>query len=308
MEKYWQQVNDTQIRNTGNGTLNEVWTENALAPAMLDGGQKPNETCVAVGWIELSLYLFKITNNVRYINAVDKTLYNHILASISENGDDFAYYQPNFGRKIRTTGDDLYKCCRYRGFTLFTYMSDMLFWEDENSIVPMIYTNCEYCSEEVKILEKTAYPFDGKLEFSIDSHKKRVLKLRLPEGYEFESMTINGAESDCSIDAGYIIYELLPGEHYEIQLILKPLIIAETGNINGKRVGAISYGQVLLALSDETPDVLIDFDNFRLSLDESDKAYIAFKCNAIRNGKKTEAVFTDYASADGYSVWFRMTQ
>lgn len=308
VKKYWQQVKDTQIRNTGNGTLNEVWTENALAPAMLDGGQKPNETCVAVGWIELSLYLFKITNDVRYINAVDKTLYNHILASISENGDDFAYYQPNFGRKIRTTGDDLYKCCRYRGFTLFTYMSDMLFWENGNSIVPMIYTDCEYCSDGVKISEKTVYPFGGNIEFSIDSYKKMFLKLRLPDGYEIESLNINGTNENYLLEAGYIIYELLPEEHYEIRLSLKPLVIIETGSINGKKVGAVSCGQVLLALSGETTDTLIDFDDFQLSRAESDGAYAMFKCNAIKNGKNTEAVFTDYASADGYSVWFYTTK
>ncbi len=308
VEKYWQQVKDTQIRNTGNGTLNEVWTENALAPAMLDGGQKPNETCVAVGWMELSLYLFKMTKKVQYLNALDRTLYNHILASISENGDDFAYYQPNFGRKVRTTGEGLYKCCRYRGFTLFTYMSDMLFWEDDSNIIPMLYTDCEYCSDGIKISEKTAYPFNGDLKFTIDSYKKKLLKLRVPTGYQLKSLKMNGTDKAYSRDEGYVIYELLPGEHYEIQLSLEPLINIETGNINGKRVGAISYGQVLLALSNKTPDVIIDVDNLAMLREESDNAYLTFKCNAKENGKNTQAVFTDYASADGYRVWFDAVQ
>jgi DUF1680 family protein len=131
VKKYWQELHDTQIRNTGNGTISELWSENGNAPAMLGVDQKASETCVAVGWIELSLSLFKITKDVKYINVIDKTLYNHILASISEDGDDFAYYQPNCGKKVRTTEAARYKCCRYRGFTLFTYMPDMLFFEDE---------------------------------------------------------------------------------------------------------------------------------------------------------------------------------
>ena len=101
---------------------------------------------------------------------------------------------------------------------------------------------------------------------------------------------------------------MLPGEHYEIQLSLEPLMSIETGSINGKRVGAISYGQVLLALSNKTPDVIIDVDDLRMLKEESDNAYLTFKCNAKENGKNTQAVFIDYASADGYRVWFDAVQ
>ena len=74
VEKYWQQVNDTQIRNTGNGTMHELWSERGNACRLLGAGDKPNETCVAVGWMELSLTLFYLKQDVKYLDAIDKTL------------------------------------------------------------------------------------------------------------------------------------------------------------------------------------------------------------------------------------------
>lgn len=306
VEKYWQEVYDTQIRNTGNGTLFEVWTENGNAPAMLDGEQKPNETCVAVGWIELSLALFKITKQTKYANAIDRTLYNHILASISPHGDDFAYYQPNFGNKIRTTNKGLYKCCRYRGFTLFTYMPDMLFFEDDKGIMPVIYTNCEYRSDSVRIIEKTGYPFDCKFTFEIDSYSDKHLKLRLPNGYSIKLFNINDG-TQYTITDEYIECFLNTGSHYEINMVLEPQMIVETGVIDGKKVAAASYGQVLLALIGDSSDIVTDVQSLTLADNLINENYLLkFEGKAVKNGEASTVTLADYSSADEYTVWFNI--
>ncbi len=306
VKKYWQQVHDTQIRNTGNATMNEVWTKNGNTAAMLGKDQKPNETCVAVGWIEISLYLFKLTREAKYLNVIDKTIYNHILASISESGDDFAYYQPNYGSKERATYTEQYKCCRYRGFTLFTYMPEMLCYEDDEYIIPLLYTNAEIFSNGVKIVEKTGYPFGNDLEFTIDSDKliNKKLKLRLPEGYELTEFIVNGAAVLPDAEGGYVVFNLNEGQHYDVRLCFKAKIIVEKGTIDQKEVAAISYGQVLLAIKDENGDICISKDNIAIEqLDNSDLAYIRFGGKGIKNGAKINIEFTDYASADGYRVW-----
>lgn len=303
--KYWQELDSTQIRNTGNGTIEEMWTENGNAPAMLDSSHRPNETCVAVGWIELSLYLFKITKDVRYINAIDKTLYNHMLASISENGDDFAYYQPNYGKKIRTTEASRYKCCRYRGFTLFTYMPDMLFMEDEEALIPMVYTDCEYASDSVKLIEKTNYPFEGDIHFGIDVTKNTLLKLRIPVGYDVDQLVVNHEKQPFTVKDGYINISLEENKHYDIDLLLTAKTIIEKGNIDGVNVAAVSWGQVLLALCGEDAGVVVNKDLLKLIRQEQrDKGYVVFQGKATKDNKEIDVMFTDYASADDYKVWF----
>lgn len=198
-EKYWEQINSTQIRNTGNGTLREFWTQNGNAPAMIDLEQKPNENCVAVGWIEFCYLLFLKSGDVKYLDAIEKTLFNHILGGLSEDGRDFAYYQPNYGKKVLTTDAKLYQCCRYRGFMLFSYMRDALYHTIGNTIVPLVYTNSEYEDNDLKICQTTGYPFDGTVRFKVNvgQGKKHKLKLRIPAWCNSFSVKLNG----CTVSA-----------------------------------------------------------------------------------------------------------
>lgn len=306
VEKYWQQVRDTQIRNTGNGTINEFWSRNGNSAAMLGKEQKPNETCVAVGWIELSLHLFKITKEAKYLNVIDKTLYNHILASISENGDDFAYYQPNYGEKVRTTGRGLYKCCRYRGFTLFTCMPQMLCCADEKAIIPILYTNAEFETDGMKIIEKTDYPFDKEVKFCISSEKimDKQLKLRVPEHYLVKELAVNDCLISLEITDGYVVINLTGMKNCEVKMDLEPEFVIETGVIDEKNVMALSFGQVLLALKDENGEISVSKDQMKLErVENPENAYLEFHGIGMKEGCETKIEFTDYASADGYRVW-----
>jgi len=275
VKKYWQQVNDTQIRNTGNGTVGEFWTENGNAPALLGADVKPNENCVAVGWIELSLMMFYKEQNVKYLDAIEKSLFNHILGSLSEDGTDFAYYQPNYGKKLSTTDGEMYKCCRYRGFTLFAYLQDMLYYSDENCIIPMIYQASEYEDEYVKIIQKTNYPFDTSIEFDITTKKEcnKKLKLKIP-GW-CKKYTLN---AEYEYADGYLVLDC---KNMSINLNLESDIIEETGIINGIEYVSYSKGPLLLAHEPDAKNPLFTKDGYKM---------------------------TDYASAGrkhDYYVWIR---
>lgn len=304
VKRYWKQVWDTQIRNTGNATMNEVWTKNGNAAAMLDKEQKPNETCVAVGWIELSLCLFDITKEAQYLNAIDKSLYNHILAFISENGDDFAYYQPNYGKKIRTTGQGLYKCCRYRGFTLFTYMPQMLMYMDDKCMIPMIYTNAEFETDGIKIEEKNNYPFENAMQLTISSEHEldTELCLRVPEDYEISEIYLNEQPISLCMKNGYATIKLQSQRKYKIEWKLDAKIVVEHGMIENQSMIAVRYGQVLLALKDEEGKISLSKEKLYFKRSKGD-SYLCFDAIGYQDGKERNVEFTDYASADGYRVW-----
>ena len=281
VEKYWQQIADTQIRNTGNGTINELWTENGNACMFLGEDIKANETCVAVGWIELSLALFHLKQDVKYLNEVDKTLYNHILASIAEDGSDFAYYQPNFGKKLKNTEVGMYKCCRYRGFTLFSYMDEMLYYEDQNNIIPMLYTSGIYQSEDVEVLMETNYPFENHIKISVHSYREKQLKLRIPKNSKLVLLNISKCQVGYEIANDYICIDLPKNTSLDIELMFDFQLISEHGTIEEKEYVSYTYGCLLLANTS-----LRGNENFRYEI----------------QGK----TYCDYASADEYQVWIPM--
>lgn len=300
VEKYWQQVADTQIRNTGNGTLTEFWTEGGNGCMLLGPDIKANETCVAVGWIQLSLALFCLKQDVKYLDQIDKSLYNHMLASISEDGSDFAYYQPNYGKKIKTKEVGLYKCCRYRGFTLFSYMDEMLYFENERTLIPMLYTSNHYCSEDVEVIMETNYPFEGMIKLAAIAQKAKVLKLRVPKNCAVTELVVNGIKQNFEIIDGYILIELYRRIPVRVEMILENQLTIEYGNIEGTEYVAFTNGCVLLAARDVDEKVKIDKRD--LCLKES-----VSNCNSRMAFTISGVNYCDYASADDYSVWMPLT-
>jgi len=296
VEKYWQQVADTQIRNTGNGTITEFWTENGGGCMLLGPDIKANETCVAVGWIQLSLALFYLKQDVKYLDQIDKSLYNHMLASIAEDGSDFAYYQPNYGKKIKTTEVGLYKCCRYRGFTLFSYMDEMLYYEDEQFLIPMLYTSGHYCSEDVDVAMETNYPFETNISLTVTARCNKILKLRVPKNYTVTQLIVNGNPQNYEMIEGFIAIELQEETPVQVKLSLQPELYVEQGKIEEQEYVAFTYGCVLLAAKEVDENASVQKDNFCLIAGKTNSdTRMSFSISGIP--------YCDYASADDYSVW-----
>lgn len=296
-KRYWQQINDTQIRNTGNGTVEEFWRENGNAPVILDMEMRPNENCVAVGWIELSLTLFWLQPEAKYLDAIEKTFFNHVLGSVSADGSDFAYYQSNRGKKIFSTSEDMYKCCRYRGFTLFSCLRDMTYYEKDDVIIPVLYAASKYETDEVTLICDTKYPENGVLRYSIDANKAKTLRLRVPAWGE-GTLTVNG---QCkAVKAGFADVTVVG--KCEIVLELDFDVRVNRVEIDGKRYLEYHCGPLLLAMDTCFGGGLED----AICADEKPAAEPME--GFLQHFKAGDVHLVDYASAgrknsSEYSVW-----
>ena len=240
-ERYFEEVRTTQIRNTGNGTIYESWTENGNAPRLMPTEEKPNETCVAVGIIELALALFHVFPEAKYLDVIEKTLFNHMCGSLEKSGSDLAYYQGNYGRKIYRTAGGAYQCCRYRGFTLFSYLNDMLCYYDGETLIPMIYTSCVFEAEGVKCVQTTDYPRSETVNFAISSKRPIKIKLRVPKWCEGYKLNL-----DAELEDGYLTAQLPAGES-NIKLTLEEKVKINSHEIDGNPYLSVTYGPFLMA-------------------------------------------------------------
>lgn len=300
VRRYWKQIYDTQIRNTGNGTVNECWCEGGNKPAFLPIEGKPNETCVAVGWIELSLALFWTRQDVEYLSAIEKTFFNHMLASVSAEGDDFAYYQSNYGQKITHTSKNAYKCCRYRGYTLFSCLPELLYYTDKSTIIPTLYVSSEYEDEGVTIKCKSDYPANGHIEFDVNARENKKLCLRIPDFVEKYNVYINGVLEEIYHNDGFVCIEVCGNMKITLEFIYSPII--NSVEINGDLYDEVIYGPLLLA-SDTHYSKDVSVGN-EIKKEEADYSIVHFKYKGI--------ALVDYASAgscdpekDRYSVWIK---
>ncbi len=246
--RYWVGLRDTQIRNTGNGTVVEFWTENGNAHRFMPTEEKPNETCVAVGWCELSLSLFYQNPRAEYIDELEKSIFNHMIGSLDKSGEDFAYYQGNYGKKIFRKADGLYQCCRYRGYTLFSYLPSFMFYDDGATVIPILYGSCSYEKDGLSVREITEYPSAGKVHFEVNNERGACrMLLRVPKWCRGCTVMQNGVMLTVVSKEGFISLQLPEGES-TVTLLLDMTLSSEKVEIDGENYLSYHYGPLLLAL------------------------------------------------------------
>ncbi len=308
-KKYWSELSDTQITETGNGSVSEVWIKNGNAPTFRDANIKPNENCVAVGWAELSMLLFRLEKKSKYLDEIEKTLFNHLIGSLDKDCTDFAYYQPNFGKRITRTAESAYKCCRYRGYSAVSFIPENLFLEDNAGIIPLIYTNAVFENSKIKIKEETNYPFDSKIKFTLNGSS--AIKLRIPAWCKNHSVTLNGETVYPIFENGFVIIDKI-WNNDELIIELNTELEFKHAIIDGKKYVGINYGYVVCVLN-----CINEGDILATSIDVThgferlyDTEYnLAFKATGYINGKKTDIQIVDYAYAgkltntDEYTIW-----
>ncbi len=242
--RYWQEIWESQIRNTGNGTIREKWTEGGNAARLMPTEEKPNETCVAVGWCELSLALFYADKKPVYLDALEKTLFNHMIGSLEKSGRDLAYYQGNYGRKIYRTDDGAYQCCRYRGFTLFSYLKEYLYHYENGCLIPLVYCPSVFKADGLTVKQETAYPVSGRVSFAVSNRGgEKQLKLRIPAWCREWEIT---GGTGYMTDDGFLTVAL-PQGNYTVCLDMTMPLVKEQHEIEGKPYLSYTYGPLLLA-------------------------------------------------------------
>ena len=292
-KRYFEELSLTQIRNTGNGTVSESWCENGNAARLMPTEEKPNETCVAVGIIELAAALFHVFPEAKYLDAIEKTLFNHMCGSLEKSGSDLAYYQGNYGRKIYRTAGGSYQCCRYRGFTLFSYLDDLLYYFDGSTFIPILYAPSEFCADGVRCQQITDYPASGRIAWQIKTDKTLCIKLRVPQWCKQYTLSVNGREKDVAVQNGYLVIELARGE-YEILLSLEMNPVIQTHEINEKQYLSVTYGPLLMAHDTHFGGELWQSLSRSTQLTPADA-----NGSAIAMLKSDEMTLVDFASAGG---------
>ena len=311
--RYWDELEKTQIRPNGNGTLHEVWTEGGNEPRFLGLGMNPDENCVAVGWIELSLALYYRLGDKKYIDAVERAVFNHLLGALSDDGSDFAYYQPNFGHRITKTDASMYKCCRYRGYSAVSILPYMIFHRRGESIETLLYSDARYDDGDIELIEHSEFPYgsEASLEITNKTHNVKALRLRVPAEARLDAKLV-----DCSVGTvgdGFIELALdeLPGQFtlrldFDVETKLMEAVIDGQKYVLGK------HGCILLAAETDCPEpepsdtlnqntaAVSDYYFERLSaLSVSPDAQpVPIRANDSRLAYRVgELVFKDFASA-----------
>ncbi|MBQ3140372.1 MAG: glycoside hydrolase family 127 protein, partial [Clostridia bacterium] len=163
------------------------------------------ETCAQIGMTYFNHRLNLMSGQAKYADIVELELYNGVLSGIAYDGKHFYYANPmqSEGDKPRS---EWFRCsccpsnlCRFIpsvGEYFYAVAAGTLYVNQFASGTATVTVD----GEPVRVTQKTAYPYDGRVELAFVSAKPVTVKLRMP-GW-CRSAEIVGAEAVLTAD-GY---------------------------------------------------------------------------------------------------------
>jgi DUF1680 family protein len=323
---YWKALQNAQIRITGNGSLGEHWNHIGNTPVELTNDLRPNENCVAMGWMKFNADLSLFSGEAKYYDELEKTLYNHIMGSQALDGHDFSYYQGNIGHKIHEKDPGMYSCCRYRGMRILALLPDYIYMQSENQVAVNLFTpsttTASIGNANISIAQSTKYPKDGQVRIHVQPDQKTrfSLFLRQPEWAEEVTVKIDGETIDCPNENGYLVIDReWASSGHEIDYLIDMTVNYIEASINEKPCAAVKYGPLVLAIDSrygtpiQSTQVKLGDELELTNISSSTNEYIPqvmFQTEGTINGKESQITLVDYASAgslnagvDEFRVW-----
>jgi DUF1680 family protein len=216
-------------------TQHQMYITGGLGPAHANEGftfayDLPNETayaetCASIALVFWAQRMFQIDPDSRYIDVMERALYNNILSGVSFEGAHFFYANPlasypyvnpfEHWSGIQTARDyrrsewfdcsccppNLARMIASVGGYFYTTSADTLYVNLYNSN----HAQVEFAHHTVKIEQQTNYPWDGEIHFAVDVDQplRFDLALRIPDWCRDFQLMVNGSPLTAAVQGGY---------------------------------------------------------------------------------------------------------
>jgi len=255
IERIWDDVVTSKLYLTGNVGQHGAG-EGYAGPFKLDNLKAYNETCAAIALAMWNHRMFLLEGDSKYIDVLERTIYNGFLSGVALSGDRFFYPNPlecdmdfkfNHGSLERSPWFGC-SCCPVNIVRFIPSLPGYFYAVKDNNLYINLYTNntaeIVLANNKVKLTERTEYPWEGTISIDIEPEKSKefTVKLRIPgwakgsvlpgKLYEYMddspanwSIALNGNKlDDCKINqSGYVEIERKwrKGDKIDINLPMK---------------------------------------------------------------------------------------
>ncbi len=197
-----------------------------------------NETCAAISMVYLFERMFLLHGDSKYIDCLERTLYNGVISGMSMDGGRFFYPNPlssdgkyAFNADNNTTRQPWFgcACCPSNLCRFIPSVPGYLYGVKDNNIFVNLFaanvSTIKVNGKDVVLEETTEYPWNGDIKITVkkSNAKNANLLIRIPgwvrnqvvpsDLYQFSdkeapsySVTVNGkaVEADLSANKGYL--------------------------------------------------------------------------------------------------------
>ena len=234
------------------------------------------ETCASVGMVFWNSRMNMFTGDAKYINVLERSLYNGALAGVSLAGDRFFYVNP-----LASRGNHHRKewygcaCCPSQVSRFLPSIGSYIYGVSKNAVWVNLYigNTAEFSvgKNKITLTQETEYPWEGTVDVtirSVTSPLKKEIRLRIPDWCDTYSVAVNGKELDTPVEKGYAVLNQIwkAGDRITIKFHMPVEIVEADPRVKeniGKR--AIQRGPLVYCMEQvDNPD---NFDKITLSED-----------------------------------------
>ncbi|MBE0640295.1 MAG: glycoside hydrolase family 127 protein [Bacteroidales bacterium] len=231
-----------------------------------------NETCAAIANMLWNQRMFLLSGDSKYVDVLERTLYNGFLSGVSIHGDRFFYPNPleSDGSHERQPWFDC-SCCPTNVARFMPSLPGYIYAHTDKEVFVNLFIGSEGAVKmgfgDLKLIQQTNYPWDGevKIEVNPSSNAEFTMAVRIPvwsvsspmpgDLYQFRSLpaekpviSINGEVLSYAIKDGYAQISRIwqQGDQIELnipmpvtKIVSKPEVKENTGRM------AISRGPLI---------------------------------------------------------------
>lgn len=273
----WEDIVSHHLYITGSASTGEYFPKDFALRN--EGIYHIGETCVSMGWIYLNFSLARLTGDARYLDMAEQTLYNHLMAAQSPDGERWAYYLGlRDSKRYRWHTDP--ECCPTKGVRGIAVTLPHVFGMFKDGVGINFYDAGEAnltlpAGKRVKLAVETEYPYDGRVLVTVDpeSSEAFTLRLRLPGWCSSYTLQVNGANVDLRPDdKGYLALSRAwaPGDQVALVMDMPVNVVADSLGNNGHV--AVTRGPLVYAADAGYLPGGVLLDDVVLALDAKDPA------------------------------------
>lgn len=211
VEGVWDDIASRQMFITGGVSVGEHYESGHVRPVT----GHVVETCATMSWLQITQYLLELTGDVKYADAMEKLLWNHVFAAQSIDGDTYRYHTAPNGVKPEGYfhGPD---CCTSSGHRMVALLPTFLYGKDEKGVFINQYgattADVELSDERsMRLRQDTAYPEKSLVAITVEQAPEDIsmIRLRIPSWCQSPSLKLNGK----------VCEGLVPGRYYKINRV-----------------------------------------------------------------------------------------
>lgn len=183
MDSLWQDVVGHHMYITG-GIGAQGTNEGFGKPYDLPNETAYCETCASVGMVFWNQRMNMLSGDAKYIDVLEKSLYNGALDGLSLSGDRFFYGNPlaSYGKNKRSEWFGT-ACCPSNIARLVSSLGNYIYGTSSKAIWVNLFvgnnSNISLGNNNIGLSMETGYPWNGSVKLNINPSKKQDFELRI---------------------------------------------------------------------------------------------------------------------------------